>query len=163
MIREIKNSFIDFPDNNCFACHPNNNFGLRLKFFADDDKGEVFTKVKPAEYFEGFPGILHGGIQCAIVDEVAFWTMFDKLKKIGLTTKIEINYNKKVDISMELEARGRVSGIKGRYVIVDASIINPKGEKCVISKVTYFIPKKDVVFKVLDKKRFTGKFLDYIY
>ena len=66
MIREIENVFVDFPDNNCFACHPHNHYGLQLKFFADDETGEVFTRVKPKGYFAGFPGILHGGIQCAL-------------------------------------------------------------------------------------------------
>ncbi|NIP31680.1 MAG: hypothetical protein GTO02_02820 [Candidatus Dadabacteria bacterium] len=163
MIREIENVFEDFPDNNCFACHPNNQYGLQLKFFADDEKEEVFTRVKPKDYFAGFPGILHGGVQCALVDEVAYWTMFDKLKKIGLTTKVEINYNRKVDSSMELEVRGKISKIRGRHVIVDTVIIDQNGEECTKSRVTYFLPKKDVVFNVLGKERFTDKFLDYIY
>ena len=87
MIREVENAFVDFPGNRCFACHPDNEHGLRLKFFADDERGEVFTKITPEHKFAGFPNILHGGIQSALLDEVAFWTMFDKLKKIGLTTK----------------------------------------------------------------------------
>ena len=162
MIREVKNEFLDFPDNNCFACHPNNDLGLKLKFFADDETGEVFTKVKPADHFAGFPGILHGGVQCALVDEVAFWAMFDKIKKIGLTTKVEINYIKKVDSSMELEVRGKISKIRGRHVVVDTKIINDKGIECTSSKVTYFLPKKDIVFDVLGEERFNEKFLSYI-
>lgn len=163
MIREIENAFLDFPDNNCFACHPDNKHGLRLKFYADDEKNEVFTKVKPQQYFAGFPGILHGGVQCALVDEVAFWTMFDKFGKIGLTTKVEINYNKKVDSNIELEVRGKITRVRGRYVFVEASIYNKDGEQCTTSKVVYFLPKKEVVFDVLGKERFNKKFTEYIY
>lgn len=162
MVREVENAFVDFPDNNCFACHPNNDLGLKLKFFADDDTGEVFTRIKPQKHFAGFPGILHGGIQCALVDEVAFWTMFDKLKKIGLTTKVEIYYNKKLDSSMELEVRGKVLKVRGRHVIVDTVIIDENGDECTKSTVTYYLPKKDVVFNVLGKERFTEKFLNFI-
>lgn len=162
MVREIENSFLDFPDNNCFACHPGNDLGLKLKFFADDETGEVFTKVRPADHFAGFPGILHGGVQCALVDEVAFWTMFDRLKKIGLTTKVEINYIKKVDSGKELEVRGKVSKIRGRHVVVDTKIIDQKGNECTTSKITYFLPKKEVVFDVLGEERFNEKFLSFI-
>lgn len=163
MIREIENVFVDFPDNNCFACHPNNEHGLQLRFFADDEKDEVFTKVKPKEYFAGFPGILHGGVQCALVDEIAYWAMFDKLKKIGLTTKIEINYNRKVDSSMELEVRGRVTSVEGRTVVVNAEIIDENRKVCTKSTVTYVLPKKEVVYKVLGEERFNEKFSEYIY
>ncbi|MGH7885861.1 MAG: PaaI family thioesterase [Thermodesulfobacteriota bacterium] len=163
MIREIENVFIDFPDNNCFACHPNNKHGLQLRFFADDEKQEVFTKVRPKDYMAGFPGILHGGVQCALVDEIAFWTMFDKVGKIGLTTKVEINYNKKVQSGIELEIRGKVTKVRGRYVFVDAVILDEDGEKCTSSTISYFLPKKEVVFDVLGKERFNEKFLDYIF
>lgn len=163
MPREIENVFIDFPDNNCFACHPNNKHGLQLKFYADDEKQEVFTKVKPKEYMAGFPGILHGGVQCALVDELAFWTMFDKVGKIGLTTKVEIIYNKKVDSDVELEVRGKVTKVRGRHVFVDASIYDDEGSECTKSTVAYFLPKKEVVFDVLGKERFNEKFLSYIY
>ena len=48
---------------------------------------------------------MHGGIQCALIDEVAFWAMFDKFKKIGLTARIEINYQKKVETLKDIEIR----------------------------------------------------------
>ncbi len=163
MIREIENVFVDFPDNNCFACHPHNHYGLQLKFFADDETGEVFTRVKPKEYFAGFPGILHGGIQCALVDEVAFWAMFDRVGKIGLTTKVEMQFSKKVDSNMTLNVRGKVTRSRGRYVVVDAVIMDENGDECTKSSVTYFLPNKDVLFQVMGKERFTGKFLDFIY
>ena len=57
MIREIENIFLDFPDYGCFACDPRNKLGLRLKFFADDEKEDVFTTFNPETHLEGFPGI----------------------------------------------------------------------------------------------------------
>lgn len=92
MIREIENIFLDFPGYGCFACDPRNTHGLRLRFYADDEKGDVYTRTTPEKHLQGFPGILHGGIQCALVDEVAFWTMFDRYKKIALTAKIEMEF-----------------------------------------------------------------------
>ena len=162
MIREVENSFIDFPGNNCFACHPNNTHGLRLRFFANEDTGEVFTKIEPESYFNGFPGILHGGIQCALVDEVAYWAMFDRIKKIGLTNKIDIEYLKPVPMNVELTVTARLKEIKKRRVTVDTKITGSDSELLTRAEVNYFLPNKRTVFQVFGKENFSGKFLSYI-
>ena len=124
MPREIENIFLDFPDYGCFACDTRNRLGLQLRFFADDERGEVFTVFNPKDHFSGFPGILHGGIQCALVDEVAFWAMFDRLKRIGLTTRVEMDFIKRAEMIGPLEIRGKIDEIKNRSVLVSVNILN---------------------------------------
>ena len=162
MIREVENSFIDFPGNNCFACHPNNNHGLKLKFFANEETGEVFTKIKPETHFNGFPGILHGGIQCALVDEVAYWAMFDRIKKIGLTAKINMEYLIPVPMGVELEVTAKVKTIQKRRVTVDTAIKDENSEVFTTAEVLYFLPNRKVAFKVFGEVSFNEKFLSYI-
>jgi acyl-coenzyme A thioesterase PaaI-like protein len=162
MIHEIENVFIDFPGYGCFACDPRNNLGLRMKFYADDEKEDVFVRIKPEDHFSGFPGILHGGVQCALVDEVAFWAMFDRLKKIGLTMKVEMDFLNAVKTSSFLEIRGKVDKIQGRRVSVTANILNDENEICTRSRVAYYIPRKEVLFKIMGRERFTEKFWKYL-
>jgi len=162
MIREIENVFIDFPDYGCFACDPRNDLGLRMRFFADDERGEVFTRIKPEEHFAGFPGILHGGVQCALVDEVAFWAMFDRLKRIGVTVKVEMDFLNAVKTSSSLEVRGKIERIQGRRVFVNVKILSEEGEVCTRAKVVYYIPKKEIAFKIMGRERFKEKFLKYL-
>lgn len=162
MHREVKNVFTGMPDNNCFACHPNNPSGLRLKFYADDETREVYTRIKPDRHFAGFPGILHGGIQCALVDEVAFWTMFDSIGKLGLTTRVDIQYQKAVSSGVVLEVRGKISKIRDRLVVVDAWITDEEGTECTKSRVTYYLPTRDVLFEVIGRDRFTEDLMQYI-
>jgi len=162
MIREVENSFLDFPGNNCFACHPNNNYGLRLKFYADDDKQEVFTRIKPEQHFNGFPGILHGGIQCALIDEVAYWTMFDSIKKIGLTAKIDLNFLKPVPMDTELSIIGKINTVQKRRATVETAIKDQQGEIYTKAEVLYFLPNKKALYKVFGEENFNNKFLSYI-
>ena len=162
MIREVENSFLDFPGNNCFACHPGNNHGLKLKFFADDDKLEVFTRIAPDTHFNGFPGILHGGIQCALIDEVAYWAMFDRIKKIGLTAKIDLSYLKPVPMGTELLVSGRVTNHEKRRVTVETTISSGENELLTKAVVLYFLPNKKALFKVFGEENFNEKFLSYI-
>lgn len=63
MPREIKNPFPDLPGYRCFGCDPENNLGLRMKFYADDEKGEVFTTIKPEYHFSGFPASFTAGFR----------------------------------------------------------------------------------------------------
>ena len=162
MTREVENAFIDFPGNNCFACHPSNTHGLRLKFFANDKTGEVFTRIKPESHFNGFPGILHGGIQCALIDEVAYWAMFDKIKKIGITMKIDIQYLNPVPMDTDLEITGKVKEIRKRRVTVDTVIKNGKSEILTKAEVQYFLPNRKVVFNMFGEDSFNEKFRSYI-
>lgn len=162
MIREIENIFLDFPGYGCFACDPRNRHGLRLRFFADDEKGEVFTKITPDGHLEGFPGILHGGIQCALVDEVAFWTMFDKYEKIALTTKLDMEFLMPVGTSGELTVRGRIVEEKGRRVGVEVDILSGSEKVCTRSRVDYIILKREMTLKIMGRERFTPKFQKYL-
>ncbi len=161
MIREVENSFLDFPGNNCFACHPNNNHGLKLQFFADDEKNEVFTSIKPELHFNGFPGILHGGVQCALVDEVAYWAMFDSIKKIGLTAKIDLSYLKPVPMNTELVVSGKISNHEKRRVEVE-TVIKAGEEILTKASVLYFLPNRKALFKVFGEENFNEKFLSFI-
>lgn len=162
MIREIKNVFTDFPDYGCFACDPRNKLGLQMKFYADNTSDEVFTRIKLAEHFSGFPGIMHGGIQCALIDEVAFWTMFDRFGKIGLTAKIEINYQKKVETLKDIEVRGKIKDYSNRRVTVDVEILDENQIVNVTGMVTYIIPNRKMLYKLIGEERFTEKFQQYI-
>lgn len=162
MDREVENVFRDMPGNNCFACHPGNSHGLRLKFFADDEEGEVYTRIKPEKHFAGFPGILHGGIQCALLDEVAFWAMFDRVGKLGLTTKVQLNYLRAVNSNVELEARGKISKIRDRFVVVDTTLFDNNGDECTKGQITYYLPKKEVLFSIMGKEKFSEDLIRYI-
>ena len=70
-----------YPDNNCFFCGSDNSEGLKLKFYWDETKQEVYTEYLPAQYFIGQGKILHGGIQMGLLDEIMGWTCYVFTKK----------------------------------------------------------------------------------
>lgn len=162
MVREIENVFSKLYGYRCFGCDPANDLGLRMKLLADDKKGEVFAKIKPEDRFSGFPGILHGGIKCVLIDEVAFWAMFDRIKKIGVTVKIEMEFLNTVGISSPVEVRGKIDKIEGRDIFIAVDILNERNEVCTRGRVVYHIAKKETVFKIWGKEIFTQEFLKYL-
>ncbi|HEY7536052.1 MAG TPA: PaaI family thioesterase [Thermodesulfobacteriota bacterium] len=162
MIREIENVFVDLPGYQCFGCDPMNDCGLKIKIFANDETGEVFTRIKTDDHFSGFPGILHGGIQCTLIDEIAFWVMFDRVKKIGVTANIQIDFFKTINSSLLLEVRGIVDNIRENTGLVDVNISNENNEVYTRAKIIYYIADNEKMLKILGKERIPAKLLRYL-
>src|SRR5215469_14049106 len=59
------NDTADYQD--CFACGQNNPYGLQLVFRLDDNT--VVADFAPRKEYQGFPGIVHGGIVAVVLDE----------------------------------------------------------------------------------------------
>lgn len=51
----------------CFACGQRNDAGLKLVFRREGDA--VVTEYTPDERFQGFPGVVHGGVLATLLDE----------------------------------------------------------------------------------------------
>jgi acyl-coenzyme A thioesterase PaaI-like protein len=76
---------------NCFACGSNNGVGLRLNFHKQEDgsvSGDFFADPK----FEGYSGIIHGGIIATLLDSAMTHCLL--MKDIpALTGRLSIKYS----------------------------------------------------------------------
>ena len=63
----------DMSDGLCFGCGINNPFGLKLSF--DWDGKTVRTEFTPTKFYQGWPGIIHGGIITCLLDEAMAYTL----------------------------------------------------------------------------------------
>jgi acyl-coenzyme A thioesterase PaaI-like protein len=89
----------------CFVCGTRNPHGLGAEFF--DDGELVWTEVVPAEHHQGWPGVLHGGITSALLDEtigrVAF--LHDRWVQTG---KLTLRFVKPTPLGQALRVTGRL-------------------------------------------------------
>ena len=144
-MKKIQNPWKD-PKNdgvyNCFACSPFNHSGLHLEFWEDGD--EIITKWKPAKDYEGWLGVLHGGIQATLLDEIGGWVVMLKLKTTGVTSEMNVKYLKPVKVTAgELTIRGKIVSQEGRIAKIAASLFNSEGEECATAMLSYFVfPEK---------------------
>ena len=93
-MRSIINPFINTSGYNCFGCSPNNENGLRMVFF--EDENEVVAEWTPDGRFQGYGNVLHGGIQATLMDELASWYIYVKMDTAGVTSGMEIKFLKPV-------------------------------------------------------------------
>ena len=94
------------PTQLCFGCGPHNPHGLRLRF--EREHAIVRTRFTLGPGYDGPPGLLHGGLQALVADEVAGWTLLGLRGRIGLTTSLQIRYVTGMKLGVETIAEGRL-------------------------------------------------------
>jgi acyl-coenzyme A thioesterase PaaI-like protein len=90
---------------NCFACGPHNGIGLGLKFYRQED-GSVFGDFFADPKFEGYSGIIHGGIVATLLDSAMTHCLL--MENIpALTGRLSIKYSTPIrtGTAVKLEAR----------------------------------------------------------
>jgi uncharacterized protein (TIGR00369 family) len=90
----------------CFACGLENASGLRLRFY-DNGKDQVIAYFTLEPTHAGYPGMAHGGIVAAILDEVGGRTvMINNPNLFFVTARMDVRYRQPVPVGVPLEARG---------------------------------------------------------
>ncbi len=116
---------------NCFVCGVENSFGLHMKFY-DDENGGVYTEMVVPERFQGYPGVVHGGIIAAMLDETAGRVFMNGPDpQFYVTAELKIRYRKPVPIGETLILKGHKGpdgGKKGRVAFAAGEIWNKNGD-----------------------------------
>lgn len=106
----------------CFVCGVENHFGLKLKFY-ETEPGHVLAETIVPAHFQGYPGVVHGGIVAAMLDEVSGRTMIrGEPPRWMVTAKMEVRYRKPVPVGKLLLLEGLAKQDKGRIATVVGSI-----------------------------------------
>jgi acyl-coenzyme A thioesterase PaaI-like protein len=100
----------------CFICGMENPVGLHLHIY-ETGPGAVETSFTAPEHFQGYPGVLHGGIVGAILDEVSGRAQMGSdpaAPRFMFTAKLEIKYRQNVPVGRPLRILGRAGKSKGK-------------------------------------------------
>ena len=88
----------------CFACGRENPVGLKLEFTRDGD--EAKSEFTISEHYEGWYGVVHGGIVCTILDEAMAHTYFPIIK--GVTAKAEFRFRRPAPVGVPMTVSARL-------------------------------------------------------
>ncbi len=148
-MKKIRNPFIERKEFGCFGCDPENDIGLHMEFFEEGDY--LFSKWDPADCYQGYINVLHGGIQATLQDELASWVVYVKAGTGGVTSSMEIFYKKPVFVNQGiLTVKGRIISLKKRIAEIQTQLFNSENEVCSEANVKYFIYPKDVAVEKLN-------------
>jgi acyl-coenzyme A thioesterase PaaI-like protein len=100
----------------CFICGLENPVGLHLHIY-EVEPGVIETTYIAPEHFQGYPGVLHGGIVGAILDEIAGRSHMGSDPydpRFMFTAKLEVKYRQNVPIGKPLKIIGKAGKSKSR-------------------------------------------------
>jgi acyl-coenzyme A thioesterase PaaI-like protein len=122
----------------CFVCGLQNPVGLKLAFY-DNGVDEVRCEYAiPAEY-NSYPGVAHGGIIAAILDEaVGRVAMIGDHNHFMMTAKMELKYRRPVPVNTPLVIIGRKVKMRpgGRIAQAIGEVRLPDGTMAVEAELT---------------------------
>jgi len=114
----------------CFVCGRLNEIGLHLEFYSPEP-GKVEAVTTVDKRFQGYPGVVHGGIISAILDEISGRAvMMDepgKETRFLVTARLDVRYRRPVPTGEELQVRGHLIKDTGRVATVKGEIFNQAG------------------------------------
>jgi uncharacterized protein (TIGR00369 family) len=114
----------------CYGCGQKNAQGLRMTFahLADGTAECVYTA---AEHLAGAPGVIHGGVQATLLDEVMGHAIHvgDVDPDLDVATvDFSLRYRRPAPVGVPLVLRARLVRSEGRDFFVTGEIVSPKGE-----------------------------------
>jgi len=111
---------------NCFVCGQNNPDGLRLTFEIDPENQTLKTTFVANPTFQGWDGIVHGGIVSTLLDE-AMAKLAYELGYDTVTVSLEIRFKKPAPILEPLLVYGEITEVSKRLVKAKARITKEDG------------------------------------
>ncbi|NMC86023.1 MAG: PaaI family thioesterase [Anaerolineaceae bacterium] len=129
----------------CFVCGIENPHGLHIDFTSDGEGRAYAEHVFPKE-FEGYPGIVHGGVISSVLDEAAGRaTMRDKRPEFVLVTgKLVVHFRQPVRIGEKVLIEGKQEKQAGRIFLTTSCLKNEAGEVLAEAEVTLVQPGKEL-------------------
>jgi acyl-coenzyme A thioesterase PaaI-like protein len=140
-------AFQDFyPDDlsYCYGCGRLNEKGLQLKSFWDGD--ETVATFTPRPEHMAIPGYVYGGLIASLIDchgtgSAAAAAYRAAGREMGtepafrfVTASLKVQYLRPTPLGVPLEVRGRIEEVKGRKVVISATV-SANGEVCATGEV----------------------------
>jgi uncharacterized protein (TIGR00369 family) len=107
------------PYQGCFACGVRNDAGLKLTFWVEGD--EIVTEFTPEQHFQGFPGVLHGGILATLLDETLSRTASIEGRWM-MTGRLEVRYRRPAPLGPRLRVTARQLSARSRMVLAEGEV-----------------------------------------
>ena len=139
----------------CFICGLENPVGLHLHIY-ETEPGVVETTYIAPEHFQGYPGVLHGGIVGAIIDEISGRALMgtDSMNpRFMFTARLEVKYRKNVPIGKPLKIIGRAGRVKSRSAEAWAGIYDSETHELLAEGTTLLmnVPSEQINSSQLDE------------
>ncbi len=109
-------------DRQCFVCGPENATGLQVVPVADPERDEATITLAIPQRFQGWRGIVHGGILSTLFDEAAIYACLHVAPR-AVTAEIGMRYLKPVPVETPVVVRARLVERRKRRLQVEGEVL----------------------------------------
>ncbi|PKN73573.1 MAG: PaaI family thioesterase [Candidatus Cloacimonetes bacterium HGW-Cloacimonetes-3] len=120
----------------CFACGKHNEHGLKLKFSYYEGKA-VAEFASPACY-EGYPGVIHGGIISTLMDEAMAKAILMSGNS-AVTAQLTSHFRKPLRTGIKVLVSGWITEAKSRTIKAAAQIADATGTIIATAEAVFII------------------------
>jgi acyl-coenzyme A thioesterase PaaI-like protein len=126
----------------CFVCGRDNPAGLKMEFF-EIEPGVVESRLKVPQVFGGYPGVVHGGVISAMLDECSGRAAQTGPNEFMFTSNIAVRYRKNVPTEQPIIVTGTLERRRNRVAFAHGEIRNEAGELLAESDAVFVdVPKE---------------------
>jgi uncharacterized protein (TIGR00369 family) len=123
---------------NCFVCGQDNPIGLKLDFSFDETS--AWAWFDSPQCFEGYHGVIHGGIIATLLDEVMAKIILSK-DLVAVTADLSVRYRKSLPVGAQVKITGEITLQKSRTIHTKAVIADENGTIYAESTAVYIVVK----------------------
>lgn len=117
----------------CFACGQRNPYGIHMVFRREDNT--IVSDFSPREEYQGFPGMLHGGIVAVVLDEALNRTsLLAEQPAWTMTGRLDIRYRRYVPYGPLLRVRATLGLQRGRMIQASGKLTLAEDEKVIFAE-----------------------------
>lgn len=104
----------------CFVCGAQNAAGLRVEFRREEER--VVADFFPEATFQGFPGVVHGGILASLLDEALSRTALLHGEWV-MTGRLEVRFRQPAPVGQWLRISAEIEQRRARMVMARGTIV----------------------------------------
>ena len=120
----------------CFGCGQDNPIGLKLNFQWDGETARA--EFTPTEFYQGWPGLVHGGIIICLLDEAMGWAVL--LQGMNcVTAKMEVKLSRPASINEPLLITASITRKTRKLVKTKAAVALKDGTLIAEGVATQFV------------------------
>lgn len=108
--------------NNCVVCGRNDLYSWNIKFVTDEN-GKTCAKFQGDDTFQGYDGILHGGIIATLLDATMIHCLLDQ-GIVALTVDLRVRFLYPIPCNTIINLQAWIVTIKGALYAVKAEVIH---------------------------------------
>ncbi len=116
---------------------------MRLRFVVDEAGSEARWTVE--ERFAGFPGVLHGGMVLAMMDDAMWYAVYAR-GGVTLTAEATVRDRRRVEVGAPVIVRGEVQAQRARLWSCRAEVLDAgTGEAIAVADAKFLgVPRSDI-------------------